>query len=89
VTVDAETVPASGSVAAIEPAFSDQLLDELLPEDLEWREVVRAYPLSSLVVAAVGGYFIGRRSGQLIVEAFSRAANDRVVRVADGLLSDE
>jgi len=87
VTVDAEAAPVA--TAGGEDSFADQLLDELLPEDLEWRQVIRSYPLSALAVAALGGYFIGRRSGRLIVEAFSSTANDRVMRVAGELLADD
>ena len=35
--------------------FADQLIDELMPEELDWRRVVTSYPVASLAVAAVGG----------------------------------
>ena len=70
-------------------SFSEEFLDELLPEDLEWESVVLTYPLCSLAVAAVGGYLLGRRSGQVILGAFSDSAADRVTGLASELLGSD
>ena len=70
-------------------SFSEAFMDELLPEDLEWESVVRTYPLCSLAVAAVGGFFLGRRSGRAIVGAFSESAADRVAGLASELLGTD
>lgn len=56
----------------------DQVVDDLLPEDLDWREMVRSYPLPALAAAAVGGFFLGQRHGQELLSAF-RAFVDREV----------
>jgi len=50
---------------------ADELLDDLLPAELEWRQMVRSYPLPALAVAALGGYLLGRSRGPAIVAALS------------------
>lgn len=55
---------------------ADQLLDELMPEELDWQRLVRAYPLAALSIAAVGGFFLGRSRGRTIVVALSAFAAD-------------
>ena len=74
---------------APERSFEQQLLDELMPEEMDWEEVVRSYPLCSLAIAALGGYFISRRSGRAIVSACSDSAVDRVMGLVNQLLDKE
>lgn len=69
-----------------ERSFEQQLIDELVPDEMDWEDLVRSYPASSLLVAALGGYFIGRRSGRAIVAAFSESAVDRVTGLVNELL---
>jgi hypothetical protein len=53
----------------------DELLDELVPPDLDWRRVVTRYPIPSLLVAAAAGYLLGRsRRGVAVAEALVGAA---------------
>jgi hypothetical protein len=49
----------------------DGLLDEILPEGLEWERLVRTYPIPALLLAAAGGFFLGRRHGPAILTAVS------------------
>lgn len=53
------------------PSTIDDLLDEVLPEELEWDRMVRSYPLPALAVAAVGGFLLGVSHGSAIVSAVS------------------
>ncbi len=69
--VAADPSPAVGSMA-------DQVVDDLLPEDIDWREMVRSYPLPALAVATIGGFLLGQRHGQELLSAF-RAFVDREV----------
>ncbi len=55
---------------------ADQLLDELMPEELDWMRLVRDYPFAALSVAAVGGFLLGRNRGRAIVVALSAFAAD-------------
>jgi hypothetical protein len=57
-----------------QPSTVDGLLDEILPEGLEWERLVRTYPIPAVLLAAIGGFFIGRRHGQAIVAAVSSFA---------------
>lgn len=53
------------------PSTIDNLLDEILPEELEWEQMVRSYPLPAVVLAAVGGFLLGLSHGTAIVSAVS------------------
>lgn len=57
---------------------ADELLDELLPEELDWRRLVRTYPIPALLVAAAGGFVLGRGRGPVILAALSGLAADTV-----------
>lgn len=50
---------------------AEEILDELLPEDLEWERLVRTYPVPALALAAIGGFVIGLRHGPEILTAVS------------------
>lgn len=50
---------------------ADDLLDDVLPESLEWDRLVRTYPFPALLLAAVGGFLLGRSHGPAIVRAVS------------------
>jgi hypothetical protein len=67
----------------------DELLDGVLPEGLEWRQIVRAYPLPCLAVAALGGFFIGRNHGSALLGALSTLAAAEVAKNVGSLLGQE
>lgn len=58
--------------------WADELLDDLLPEDFDWRDKVRHYPRVALLVAAGIGVALGRSHGSLLTSAVSRFTVDRV-----------
>lgn len=49
----------------------EEILDELLPEELEWERLVRTYPVPAVALAAIGGFIIGLRHGPEILTAVS------------------
>ena len=49
--------------------FADEILDELLPESLDWRQLVDNYPRACLAAAAAAGFLFGRRYGGTVVTA--------------------
>ncbi len=57
---------------------ADQVLDELLPDELDWTDLVLRYPKSALILAALGGFLLGRSRGPEIVDALSEFAANRV-----------
>ena len=73
---------------AVQP-FADQLLDELLPEEVDWRHVVVTYPIASLTVAAVGGYLLGRSRGSGIVTALGAFASATVARNINAVVGED
>lgn len=54
----------------------EQFLDQLVAEELEWRQWVRRYPKSALVAAAIGGFLLGRARGREILAALGAYAVD-------------
>ena len=72
-----------------ERSFEQKIVDDLLPEELEWEEVVRTYPLCSLALVALGGFFIGRKHGRAIVSAFSDSATERVTSLVNDVFDSD
>lgn len=68
---------------------ADELVDELVPGELEWRRMVRTYPIPALALAAVGGYVLGRRRGKAILIALSTYAADAVAANINEMLGEE
>jgi len=69
--------------------MADQFVDEVAPEELDWRELVRRYPVASLAVAALGGFVLGRSRGRAIVAALGAYAGDLVAREVNELLGED
>jgi hypothetical protein len=54
--------------------LADEFLDELMPPELDWRRLVRRYPIPALLVAGAAGYWLGRsRRGKDVAEAAAGA----------------
>jgi hypothetical protein len=71
------------------PSTIEDLLDEVLPEELEWDRLVRRYPLPALAVAAVGGLLLGLSHGPAIVSAVSGYLADQVSRNVSQVLGQD
>jgi hypothetical protein len=68
---------------------ADDLLDDVLPEGLEWDRLVRTYPIPALLLAAVGGFLLGRSHGPTIVRAVSGYAAAEVSKNVSEVLGRE
>ena len=68
---------------------ADRVVDELLPEELDWVDLVRSYPKTALVVAAVGGYILGSKRGSEVVVALGAFAADKVTDGVNDYLGDK
>ncbi|MEO6196122.1 MAG: hypothetical protein ABIS20_24135 [Thermoanaerobaculia bacterium] len=58
----------------------EELIDEIVPEGMDWQRLVMRYPIASLLAAAAGGFFLGRRHGPEVVGALSTFAAGEVSR---------
>ena len=65
------------------------LLGALIPEDFDWQEVVRAYPISAVLLAALGGYMLGKHKGDWILGALGSFAAAQITRQLNQTLGDE
>ena len=50
----------------------------MLPEEIDWRQLVWSYPKASLTLAALGGYLFGRSHGRKLVGGAARMVGDAV-----------
>jgi len=64
----------------------EEILDELLPEQLEWERLVRAYPVPAVALAAIGGFYLGLRHGPEILTAVSGFVASEVSRNVSELI---
>jgi hypothetical protein len=74
--------------APAEVPAADRFVDDLLPEELDWRRMVRSYPLPVLAAAAVGGFLLGRRHGDEIVAALRAFVDREVSKNVQSLLGE-
>jgi hypothetical protein len=65
---------------------AESLVDELLPEDLDWQTWVRRYPKTALSLAAVVGYLLGRSRGDEIVASVTTRAADSLTENLNQLI---
>ena len=69
--IDHEARAADSSVAPISSAAVDAIIDRVVPSEVEWRSCVTSYPKSSLALAALGGFVVGRSRGREILASLS------------------
>ncbi len=55
---------------------ADSVVDELVPDQVDWQHWVRRYPFAALSVAAICGYLLGRGRGEELVDSVTRQAAD-------------
>ena len=63
---------------AVTTSLADEILDEILPEEVDWRQLVWSYPKSTLALAAIGGYLLGRSRGTRLFAAATQYVGDSV-----------
>ena len=69
--------------------LADELVDQLVATDVNWRDVVRAYPKASLALAVVGGFALGRTRGTTIVAALATYTADTLASNINEFLGEE
>ena len=65
-----------GSVA--NHSMADEIIDELLPHELDWKSVVVSYPKLSVSVVAAAGFWLGRTRGRAILAGLTGLAAETV-----------
>ena len=65
---------------------ADTLVNELLPEELDWQYWVRSYPITALSLAALGGFLLARKRGPELVETMSTRAADTITENVQHLI---
>jgi hypothetical protein len=76
-------------MASSAPDYADDLVDELMPPGFDWERLVRTYPYPALILAALGGFMLGRHRGPVVVAALSSFAATQVTQGVNSLLGDE
>jgi hypothetical protein len=69
--------------------LADELVDQLVATELDWRDMVRAYPKAALALAAVGGFALGRARGTTIVAALASYTADTLASNINEFLGEE
>lgn len=86
--VNPETMAVEG-VDGGDGSFADELIDDLLPAEFDWRRMVRRYPIPAIAVAAVGGYLLGRSQGRALLSALAAYAASEIAAEVEDLATDE
>lgn len=68
---------------------ADFLLDKVIPDEIDWRDLVRRHPMLSVGVAAGLGFLIGRSKGAAIVAGVSAAVTSGIMRQLSDVLDGE
>lgn len=68
---------------------ADFLLDKVIPDEIDWRDLVRRHPVLSVSVVAGLGFLIGRSKGAAIVAGASAAVSGAVMRQLSDVLEGE
>lgn len=74
---------------ASRPSTIDNILDEILPEELEWDRLVRNYPLPAVGVAAVGGFLLALSHGPAILSAVTGYVSAQISRNVSQVLGQD
>lgn len=59
-------------------SVEDEWVDAVVPEQLDWRDLVREYPLVSMGVVAAAGFLVGRFQGDRVLSLARDAVDQKV-----------
>jgi hypothetical protein len=68
---------------------ADFLLDKVIPDEIDWRDLVRRHPMVSVGLAAGLGFLIGRSKGAAIIAGASAAVSSAIMRQLSDVLDGE
>jgi len=58
----------------------DSILDSLVPQSIDWREMVRRHPFGSVTCVGLVGYLVGRSKGASIMTGITAALSAGIMR---------
>jgi hypothetical protein len=67
----------------------DEIVDQIVPESLDWERLVRTYPIPAVLLAGVGGFVLGLRHGPAILAAVSSFAAAEISQNLGRVLGDQ
>lgn len=67
----------------------DEVIDEIVPEGLDWERLVVTYPIPAILIAAVGGFLLARSHGSEILGAVSSYASSEISRNVSHLVGQD
>ncbi len=70
-------------------SLADELIDQLIPDRVDWRRLVQDHPWPAVGLAAVGGYLLGRTRGKAVIAALSAFAAGAVADGVNEALGEE
>ena len=68
---------------------ADFLLDKVIPDEIDWRDLVRQHPVVAVSAAAALGFLVGRSRGAAIVAGASAAITTAVMRQLSDVFEGE
>lgn len=80
---------ARGGAAAAGLPEADAIVDELLPEQVDWERLVRSYPLPALALAAAAGFYLAVSRGPVVVSAVTGWAAGEMTRRVNDLVGED
>jgi hypothetical protein len=81
--------PEDAAAAEHKRLDADFLLDKVIPDEIDWRDLVRRHPVAAVGVAATLGFLLGRAKGAAIVAGASAAVTSAVMRQLSDVLDAE
>ncbi len=68
---------------------ADYLLDKVIPDQIDWRDLVRRHPFVTVGAAAAVGFVLGRAKGAAIVAGISAGLTTAVMRQLSDVFEGE
>jgi hypothetical protein len=68
---------------------ADLLLDKVIPDEIDWRDMVRRHPVVTVGAAAMVGFLLGRSKGAAIVAGLSAGLTTAVMRQLSDVFEGE
>ena len=68
---------------------ADYLLDKVIPDEIDWRDMVRRHPFVTVGAAAAVGFLLGRAKGAAIVAGISAGLTTTVMRQLSDVFEGE